>query len=99
ARPNFTVLFHVPQDKQVSIVAGKEAIVSSPTGDRLLLNVEPSPQRIRLVSGRAGEEEGECSWVSERVTQVKPSQCIHIDFAGTQSSICTLTLSPNSATK
>jgi hypothetical protein len=94
APPPFTVLFHLMSDKQITVRSNRQVVAASTTGHRLLLEAEPVPHRIRVVSGPGDGKAGPVSWVSENITKITPSQCIRLEFQGTGGATCTLTLEP-----
>jgi hypothetical protein len=94
ALPDFSVLFHIPSDKTVTVLPDNQVVISSTNSDRLLLAVKPSPVRIKVISGKGDGTMSGCSWVSEKMAEFQASQCLRVELSGTASSTCTLTLSP-----
>ena len=91
----FTILFHVPTDKRITVQPDGRIQLASAKGDKLILAPTPVPHRITLVTGESpdgGITAG--SHVSYRINTAEPSQCLRLLFHGTTNSEIVLTLIP-----
>jgi hypothetical protein len=93
-KPDFTVLFHLPRDKQISIKPDSQVVAVSPSGHCLLLEAQPVPRRVSLLTGKGDGKGGSVSWASEGITKIVPSHCVRFEYTDTENATCTLTLLP-----
>lgn len=96
-RTPFNVLFHLPQDKHITINPDGPIIVSSTNRHRLTLAASPAPCRITVVSGPGEDHDRRVSWVSRAITKLEPSQCLCLEFQETSTATCRLTLTRGDA--
>ena len=75
---NFTLQWHLPKDKTI-VIDANTVVVSSPTGNRLMINFDGDlPDRLAVVAGRKNERVFSC--ISYKANQVESSQLLQVVF-------------------